>query len=384
MHNGNSQPGRGLLFIYRYNDPTIYGGIERKILTIAKWLSANQMFTPHLLTNYGDSMFAGDFRSAGFPVHVVSMGGPFGIANIARTALALIEEHDIVLVQTHRFRESLAGAEIRRRNSRIRHITRVHTHIDGSAVQGWKLPAYHLLDRCAQPWVDSYVALSQTIRDELVARSHIAPSKVRIVPNGIPMLETEPQIEDGQNSLQRHVAVVGTVEERKRQEYLVRAIGHLRRERKLDVRLSLFGTFDPMYGEWMRNLVGQEGVGDLVNLAGYTDNVAAALAGIPVVAIASDFEGIPTSILEGMSAGRLVVATDVGGTADLVVDGVNGFLLPPGDWRPFAEVLERIWSAPAAHWVGMRRAAMATYQERFTVDAMMQGLLATYRDCGVL
>jgi len=101
------------------------------------------------------------------------------------------------------------------------------------------------------------------------------------------------------------------------------------------------------------------------------------------VAIASDFEGILTSIIEGMSVGRLGIATNVGGTSDLIRHEKNGFLLEPGDWKPFKNLLKTIFSAPSSRWAPLRQAGLQTYKSHFTVESMMEGLKENYQDLGL-
>lgn len=374
----------GILFLYRYNDPSIYGGIERKILTIARWLKEKALFEPVLLTNFEDSAFARDFRQAGFPVHTLDMDGPLGFFRTAAEAKVLIHRYGATLLQTHRFRESLTGAMVRRDIPELIHIHRVHTHINHSEIAPWKISLYHRLDRIAQPWIDRYIVLSEAIRDELVLDSKVASHKIRIVHNGIPPLDTDGGIQDDDHPLPARVAVVGTVEQRKRQEYLIRAVAALRAQDNLDVELRVIGGFQEEYGNWIRRLAEELGVADLVDFRGYCPDVASALGSIPVVAIASDFEGIPTSIIEGMSAGRLGLATRVGGTAELIQDGVNGLLLEPGNWELFRDALRVVFTTPSAKWAPLRRAGRQTFQKHFTTEAMMHQLADNYRELGLI
>lgn len=89
------------------------------------------------------------------------------------------------------------------------------------------------------------------------------------------------------------------------------------------------------------------GLGDRVTLLGNRDDIAAQLADCDAFALISDWEGLPYSILEAMAAGLPVLATAVGGVADLVVPGATGELVPPRDPAAAGRVLAS-WAAESA------------------------------------
>ena len=79
------------------------------------------------------------------------------------------------------------------------------------------------------------------------------------------------------------------------------------------------------------------GLEERVQLAGERSDVPDLLAGSDVFVLSSRSEGLPVSVLEAMAAELPVVASNVGGLAELVVDGETGMLVPPGDPAALAE-----------------------------------------------
>jgi glycosyltransferase involved in cell wall biosynthesis len=115
----------------------------------------------------------------------------------------------------------------------------------------------------------------------------------------------------------------------------------------------------------------------VVQLAGERTDVPELLAAADVFVLSSRSEGLPLSILEAMAAGLPVVATNVGGVPELVVEGETGFLVPPGDPQALAVALERLLGDSALRRrlgaAGRRRA-----EERFDLVSTRQAHLDLY------
>jgi glycosyltransferase involved in cell wall biosynthesis len=80
-----------------------------------------------------------------------------------------------------------------------------------------------------------------------------------------------------------------------------------------------------------------------------------------------DRDGIPVSMMEAMAGGITVVSTPVSGIPELVTDGVNGYLVPPGDADALAALLRRLLTTPSLRHA-VSAAAAATIRERFSVE----------------
>ena len=128
----------------------------------------------------------------------------------------------------------------------------------------------------------------------------------------------------------------------------------------------------------LRELADALGVGDRVDLVGHRDDVAAELATVDVVvSYPSSPEPFGQVVVEGLTAGRPVVAAAEGGPAATLTDEVDGLLLPPRDPAALATALRRLHDDPAlgARLVG----AGARTAERFSPDRLAGDLVALYR-----
>ncbi|HYW27515.1 MAG TPA: glycosyltransferase family 4 protein, partial [Terriglobales bacterium] len=113
------------------------------------------------------------------------------------------------------------------------------------------------------------------------------------------------------------------------------------------------------------------GLAEVVRFTGWRSDLADVYAALDVVVCSSNNEGLPAALVEAGAAGKPVVATDVGGVADLVADGVNGMLVPSGDATALAEAIGSLLAdRERAARMGQegRRIANAGYAAQRMVD----------------
>lgn len=143
--------------------------------------------------------------------------------------------------------------------------------------------------------------------------------------------------------------------------------------------------------EWQLDLVGDgptrsaceravasAGLSDRVRFLGEVHDVATRLAGAQVLILPSRWEAMPLTLLEAMRAGLPVVATDVGGVGEAVVDGVTGLLVPRGEVMTLAAALARLVDDPELR-VRLGAAGRARYEARFSLPAMVAETTRVYR-----
>ena len=130
-----------------------------------------------------------------------------------------------------------------------------------------------------------------------------------------------------------------------------------------DARAVLVGADLEQGGAYEADLERTErlGVRDRVVFAGRRENAGALLAELDVFALPSWTEGLPLVVLEAMAQRRPVVATPVGGTPEVVVDGETGLLVPPRNPDALADALRRSSRTPtsAAGWATPATSACA-------------------------
>ncbi|HEY2131753.1 MAG TPA: glycosyltransferase family 4 protein [Acetobacteraceae bacterium] len=120
------------------------------------------------------------------------------------------------------------------------------------------------------------------------------------------------------------------------------------------------------HGEDLEPHFAGAGLGARLRRLGYRDDIPAILAAADIFALPSHFEGLPMSVIEAMLTGLPVVATDIRGPREQVVDGVTGLLVPPASAPPLADALRRLVDdSGLRHRMGAaaRERALALYDE---------------------
>jgi glycosyltransferase involved in cell wall biosynthesis len=124
----------------------------------------------------------------------------------------------------------------------------------------------------------------------------------------------------------------------------------------------------------LHRLVGHLALESAVQFLGYRNDIPALMGVADAVCLSSDSEGLPRALLEAMACGLPCVATAVGGIPELITDGLNGLLVPPGDADALADAMCRL-SDPSVRQ-GLGRAARCTIEERFSSRAEEAAFLA--------
>jgi glycosyltransferase involved in cell wall biosynthesis len=114
------------------------------------------------------------------------------------------------------------------------------------------------------------------------------------------------------------------------------------------------------------------GITDNILMLGSRDDIPRLLAAMDVFALTSHIEANPVSILEAMSVGRPVVATNVGSIHEAVTEGQTGFLVPPGDAGQFADRALQLLREPLVCG-SMGAAARQAVVDRWSIEAMVHG-----------
>jgi glycosyltransferase involved in cell wall biosynthesis len=199
---------------------------------------------------------------------------------------------------------------------------------------------------------DALVAVSQSVKDDLVTLGVADAAKIRVVPLGLELgtltgtltrgrLRTESGVANGVPL----IGVVGRLAPVKDLPTFL-AAARLVRRAVPQARFAIVGD-----GEERSALEASTAglsLQDVVHFHGWHRDMAAVYGDLDVVVNCSRNEGTPVALIEALAAGRSVVATNVGGTPDLLARGEHGLLVPAGDPEALAAAIVDVLQAPDA------------------------------------
>jgi glycosyltransferase involved in cell wall biosynthesis len=304
-------------------------------------------------------------------------------AYILRLVL-FIHRHKIDLVHTNSLKADFIGG-IAGRLSLRPVVWHVRDRIEDDYLPGSVVRAFRFLCRVIPTYVIANSAATlRTLRLPATCAKEANPSvgefvrRAAVVHDGTNLVVAP--VRRSQDSDRFRIGLIGRISPWKGQHIFLRAAAQVHTQfpkaRFVIIGAALFG--EEKYDQEVRRLSGQLGIEHLVEFAGFSTNVEQTIAELDLVVHASTTgEPFGQVIIEGMAAGKPVVATDGGGVPEIVENGKTGILVPMGDVQAMADAICRILADPAlAAEMGSR--GRQRVADHFTVQQTARRVEAVY------
>jgi glycosyltransferase involved in cell wall biosynthesis len=245
-----------------------------------------------------------------------------------------------------------------------------------SSILGVRFP--WLKQRLQAAAVDRYIAVSNEVKARLCGDLGVSESKVRVVRNGIRLAQFNLPPDAAlratltQGGERPIVLTAARLHSQKGHVYLLEAAAHVP-----DALFVLAGE-GPERATLERQAQ-QLGIQGRVRFLGHRQGIPQLLASCDVFVLPSLYEGLPLCVLEAMAAGKPVVATAVGGTDEVVIDGETGLLVPPGNPVALATAIRSLLSDRKLA-ARLAQAGRARVTEKFSSDTMVSGISRVYEE----
>jgi sugar transferase (PEP-CTERM/EpsH1 system associated) len=329
-----------VLILYLITELSI-GGAQTALLRLLTGLDRAR-FSPAVACFYnGDGAVAQRIRALGVSVTDLGMTAKWRLDAFVRLYCLLHRQRPTIL-HTWMFHANVPGRVLGR-------LAGVPIVISSERTMGQEGRLRRWLNRITGPLPDRVACVSESVAEFAAQTIGIPPAKLAVIPNGIPLEDFQP----GDRSRARvdlgiplRAVVAGTVgrlQPVKGTGYLLEAWSRLASDHPDAILLLVGGGPQQAALERMSRRLG---ISERVRFLGDRADVPGLLRGMDVFVLPSLWEGMPNAALEAMAVGLPVVATAVGGTSEVVVDGVTGLLVQPGDPDALAQSIARLLRDP--------------------------------------
>ena len=306
------------------------GGGERHVIDLTRAL-IERGHDLHLAVR-PDSPLRDELPHASITWHELSLRNALDVISAQRIA-SIIRQHKIDVLHAHIARDyTFCGIAARMAKPVRFFITRHHFNpIKSSAIYAWTIGEARAL-----------IAVSDSVRETLVDAFPNYAERVVVIPNwvdaqGNGLLSRNAAREAFGLHRRWAVAVIGQLTPLKRQELFISAAAKLIKDRHwTDVDFLVIGQpgskeEDVAYANQLCELVNVLGLEDNIRFTGYVNELPARLSAFDVVVVPSQNEAFSLALIEAMAAGCAVIASRVGGMAEIVEHEVTGLFLERND-----------------------------------------------------
>jgi len=358
------------------------GGSERQAVQLARLLGESGLARVRVAALDASGVLLEDVRRAGlgeaaaFPL--TSFHDLNALRQLRRLA-AYLREHEIDVLHTHDFYTNvfgMAAAAIARTPARV---------ASKRETGGMRTRTQTLVERQAFRLAHAVVVNSEAVGRKLIGEG-VRAERIVTVHNGLDAsrvaVAADWRREDALAVLglpgdgaRRFVSIVANLQhDVKDHPTFLRAAARVR-ERLPEAAFVLAG--EGRLTEDLRALAAELDLAESVFFIGRCTRVADLLAASDVCVLSSKAEGFSNAILEYMAAGRAVVATDVGGAREAVVEGETGYLVRPGDDAGMAARIVSLLADPTrARALG--EAGRRVVEQKFSCEAQLKNTIKLY------
>lgn len=223
---------------------------------------------------------------------------------------------------------------------------------------------------------DFVLGESKIVCDNLLQNYSVSPKKIKIVPNFISALNKENSVLRRNENDSFHIVSVSRLEPVKNIEGIISVVNRLKKE-GVGVKYTIVG--DGSQKEFLEGLCNAIGLNDVIVFAGFQKDPFPYLYSADLFVLNSHTEGFSNSMLESMSIGVPVLSTKVGAAAEILQDGINGWIINPNDDEALYQKIKEIIAIQEMQRRQIGKNGTQTVADRFTLEKHIAYLIEIYK-----
>ncbi len=359
-----------ILYLIDYFHRT--GGTEKHLAQLIAGLPTKEFCCSLLAFDLGENSLLDSLRAQGIPVIHLPVGReyvPHALLQAWRLS-RLIRREKYDIVQTFHQKSDTYGALIAKLFGVKRLISSKRD------IGQLRKPWHFFINRCLRSLFDAFIVVAEAVGAAVIISDHLPASRVVRIYNGVDTRRFSVPTPEQKHTARTRLGFTS-------EDFVVGMVARFRPEKNHDVFFEGLARALPSIASLKVVAVGAgplltetcqriklTDLGARTVFAGDVADVTPYLWAMDVGCLTSGSnEGFSNAIIEQMSTGLPMIVTDLGGSAEAVVDGEHGRVIPPLDPGALARVLVEMYADRAAA-AGMGRAARRRVEERFSLERM--------------
>lgn len=361
---------KGVLILLDINPPQ---GAENVAVNIAVKLKESSKYTPIVCSTRKGGMLEERLKSHNIKYFLLNRSNRYEFYKFFRLK-KIIKDENIKIIHAHKIGSNFWGS-IMGELVGIPVISHYH---------GYNEKVKHKINLFANKLIGvlstKIISVSESVTRRLITNEAFPQSKITTIHNGInykryqlhPNFDIRTQFNIGMDT--PIVGIVAALTQVKNHELFLLAAREIL-DHMSEVRFLIVGQGDRK--SKLEQMASELGIANNCIFTGFRTDIPEIISIMDIGVLTSLSEGIPLALLEYMASSKPVVSTDVGGISEVVVNGENGFLAPPGNFHKLAEkIIRLVENKSLAAEIGKN--AFNTVKEKFSEDGMMDKIESLY------
>lgn len=338
-----------------------FGGTEKVIMSICSRLRDKI----NIVVVSSGGVYEKELRKLGIPHYKIpntDYKSPLNLIKTIKTIKKVVEKHNINLIHSHHRMTSFYCKIYNMLFKRIPIIATFHNTFYGNkklfTVQN-----------------DLNIPVGSDVQNYLIKYCKFKSSRVKVIYNGIAEPCNLKKLPELQKKNKLTISNIGRLEEQKGMEFFIKAIPYIM---KSNINASFFIAGDGILRKKLEKLAVELNVNQYITFLGFRTDIFNIIHSSDFIVLSSLWEGFPLTPIEAFAAKKTIVATDIGGTREIVKNNYNGLLIPSKNAKALADSIIKMAKNPKLR-KKLEKNAYHDFKTKYSEEIMVNKYLEVYK-----